>query len=117
MKKYLLTFFGGDPSLKYENLDKAAKEVQEKHRAAWAAWIKGLAQDGKFEAGYPLVREARKVTPAGVETHRFPEDSEGGFTIIKAESLDHAAEIARTSPIIKNGGTILVRECMEMGNQ
>lgn len=103
--------------MKYENLDKAAKEVQEKHHAAWAAWINGLAKDGKFESGYPLVPEARKVTQAGVESHRFPEDSEGGFTIIKAEALDNAAEIARTSPIIKNGGTILVRECMEMGKQ
>lgn len=36
MKKYMLTFFGGNMALRYENLDKADREAREKHSAAWA---------------------------------------------------------------------------------
>jgi len=31
--------------------------------------------------------------------------------VLKAASLDEAAEIARSSPIVRNGGHILVRHC------
>jgi hypothetical protein len=37
-----------------------------------------------------------------------------GFMVINAESLDQAEGIARSSPIIKNGGYILARPCGEM---
>jgi hypothetical protein len=34
MKKYMLAFFGGNMALRYDNLEKAEKEAQKKHRAA-----------------------------------------------------------------------------------
>ena len=34
MKKYMLTFFGGNMALRYDNLDKAEKEAQEKDGSA-----------------------------------------------------------------------------------
>lgn len=43
MKKYMLTFFGGNMALRYENLDKARKEAQKKHMEAWGAWMAGMS--------------------------------------------------------------------------
>ena len=40
MKKYMLTFFGGNMALRYDNLDKVEKEAREKHMAAWGVWIR-----------------------------------------------------------------------------
>ncbi len=114
MKKYLLTFFGGNTALRYDNLDRTSKEAQEKHLAGWGAWIAGLMDAGQMEIGYPLESDGKRIDPEGLEDHHFSDDTEGGFIIIKSESLDTAAEIAKGSPIIKNGGYVLVRPCGEM---
>ncbi len=114
MKKYMLTFFGGNMALRYENLDKAKKEVRENHMAAWGAWMAELVKANHLEAGYPLESDGKKIGPDGTRDYHFPDTTEGGFIIIKAESLGQAAEIARRAPIIQNGGYILVRPCGEM---
>jgi hypothetical protein len=114
MKKYMLTFFGGNMALRYDNLEKADKEAQEKHRAAWREWMAELMKAKNLEVGYPLLSAGKKVNSDGTQDYHFPDTTEGGFMIINAESLDQAAEIARKSPIIKNGGYILTRPCGEI---
>ena len=101
-------------ALRYSNLGKAEKEAQEKHAAAWGEWIAGLVKANKVEAGYPLGSEGKRVSPEGIENYHFPDSTEGGFLIIKTETIDEAAEIAKSSPIIKNGGFVLVRPCGQM---
>jgi hypothetical protein len=113
MKKYLLTFFGGNTALRYSNLDKAGKEDQQKHLAAWGAWMTGLAKANKLEGGYPLESEGKRIGPERIANYHFPDTTEGGFIIIKAGSLDEAAQIAGSAPIIKNGGYVLARPCGE----
>ncbi len=114
MKKYMITFFGGNMALRYDNLGKAEKEAREKHTAAWGAWMAELVKANQLEAGYPLESDGKKVGSDGTKDYHFPDTTEGGFIIIKTESLSEAAEIARRSPIIKNGGYVLVRPCGEM---
>ncbi len=114
MKKYMLTFFGGNVALRYDNLDKAGKEARGKHMAAWGAWMAELAKAKNLEVGYPLQSGGKRIDADGTRDYHFPDTTEGGFIIIKAESLDEAAEIAQSSPIIKNGGYILVRPCGEI---
>jgi hypothetical protein len=111
MEKYLLEFFGGNPALRYSALDQAEAAAREAHLAAWRAWTRELAQTDKLENGYPLTEEGRKVGGGGIEAHDFTKESAGGFMVVKAVSLDEAAEIARSSPIVRNGGHILVRHC------
>jgi hypothetical protein len=114
MKKYMLTFFGGNMALRYDNLQKAEKEAQEKHRAAWGHWMAELVTAKHLEVGYPLSSEGKRIDSNGAQNYHFPDTTEGGFIVINAESLDQAAEIARQAPIIKNGGYILARPCGEM---
>jgi hypothetical protein len=114
MKKYMLTFFGGNMALRYNNLEKADKEAQEKHKAAWGKWMSDLVNTKHLEAGYPLESEGKRIDSDGTQSYHFPDTTEGGFILIKAESLDQASEIAQSSPIIKNGGYILARPCGEL---
>jgi hypothetical protein len=111
MKKYMLTFFGGNVALRYDNLGKVEKEAREKHAAAWAEWMSNLMKAEHLEIGYPLESDGKRIDAEGTQAYHFPDTTEGGFIVIKAESLDQAAEIARSSPIIKNGGYILARPC------
>ena len=111
MEKYLLEFFGGNPALRHSVLDQAEATARDAHLAAWRAWTGDLAQAGKLENGYPLTQEGRKVGAKGIEAHDFANQSAGGFMVLKAASLDEATEIARSSPIVRNGGHILVRHC------
>jgi hypothetical protein len=113
MKKYLLTFFGGNPALKYSNLDDAAQEARTAHLKKWKEWMAGLGESHKLEGGYPLESAGKRVSPAGAEDHDFSKDGAGGFIILKADSLDEAARIASSAPIIKNGGEIYVQPCGE----
>ena len=114
MKKFMLSFFGGNMALRYDNLNKAGKDAQEKHGAAWGEWMAALVKANHLETGYPLESEGKCVDADGTEPYHFTDTTEGGFVILNAESLDQAAELERSSPIIKNGGYILVRPCGEM---
>jgi hypothetical protein len=114
MKKYMLTFFGGNMSLRYENLGTANKEVRIEHQAAWGKWMADLSKAKRLDVGYPLEPDGKRIDQSGAEDYRFPDTTEGGFIIINAESLEDAAEIAAQAPIILNGGHILVRPCGEM---
>jgi hypothetical protein len=114
MKKYLFTFFGGNPALKYSNLDQAPQEARAAHLQEWSEWMAGVAKAGRLEGGYPLENAGKNLNSAGIEDHDFSKDGAGGFIILKAESLDEAAKIASSSPIIKNGGEISVQPCGEI---
>jgi hypothetical protein len=99
MKKYLLTFFGGNMSLRYENLDTADKEARKKHTAAWGKWMADLSRAKRLEVGYPLEPDGKRIVPSGAEDYRFSDTTEGGFIIISAESLEDATEIAAEAPL------------------
>jgi hypothetical protein len=114
MKKFMLSFFGGNMALRANYLDKADKEAQEKHVAAWAAWMSELVKGKHLETGYPLMSEGKKVDADCIQDYHFPDATEGGFVIIQTESIEQAAELAKKSPIIKNVGYVLVRLCGEM---
>lgn len=69
----------------------------------------------QLETGYPLAPEGKRISADGNQDYHFANTTEGGFVIIKAQSLDQAADIARSAPIIENGGYILARTCGEAG--
>ena len=114
MAKFMLTFQGGDRALRWSNLDSTDKAAQEKHLRAWKDWIGGLAETGKLETGYPLAADGKKVSADAIEDFHFPNSSPGGFVVLSVDSLDEAAKLAQTSPIVRNDGDIFVRPCPEL---
>ena len=80
----------------------------------WQDWIGGLAAQNKLmSAGNRLVTDGRVVKPNQVVTNGpFVElaESIGGYTIIKASSVDEAAELSKNCPILMVGGSVEVRE-------
>jgi hypothetical protein len=79
----------------------------------WNAWItEGLRRGWMVEAGDGLKKEGRVVNARKVVSDGpFIEVKEmvGGFSIVQADTLDAAAELARGCPIFLRGGSVEVR--------
>jgi len=95
-------------------------ESEIKQAAAQAkAWLEGLINRGVAQHGLPLVRNGARVTgkTARVITDGpYPESKVaiGGFMTLKAESLEVAAAIAQTNPMIEHGITIEIRQTTDV---
>ncbi len=74
--------------------------------AEYTAWARTLAAEGKLESGEKLGALARSV--GNVAAPVQGDGSPTGLFIIHAPDLAAAAEIARTSPHVRYGGTIVV---------
>lgn len=89
---------------------KKLKEVQEDDRddgvMEMLAWVEHLATTGNYIGGEPLTTAGRYVTKNEVLSDGpFIEAKEGvsGYIMIHAESLEQAAAIAQTCPILMRG--------------
>jgi hypothetical protein len=111
MQKYLATFFGGDPELKFQNIGSASMEKRDAHMQAWKEWNARLMKKGALETGYPLDVTGARIDGSGTEECVFSGESAGGFLVLNAESLAAAIAMLRDAPIIKKGGRIEVRRC------
>jgi hypothetical protein len=84
------------------------EEMQKNHQN-WDRWLKeGLKKGWLVDVGDGLKPEGRIVNREKVVTDGpFVESKEivGGFTIIQAETIEAAAEIAKGCPMFLKGGT------------
>jgi hypothetical protein len=111
MKEYLFLLRGGIPVSQKSEVENKA-EMQ-----AWGAYMGKLAQSGSFVGGLPLVGGGKTVSQKGATSDAVTSAKEGivgGYLIIKADSLDKAAELAKDCPHIANEGNIEVREIAPM---
>ena len=76
---------------------------------AWGKWFESIG-DKIVDSGSPL-GAAREITRDGSKELPLGVDSITGYTIINAENIDEAEEIAKTCPIITG---IRVYEAMSM---
>jgi hypothetical protein len=83
-------------------------EAGAEQRERWKAWVGGLG-DAVVNPGTPL-RNARTVSAGGVAAGP---DTLTGFTVVKADSIDVALEMAKACPYLEVG-TIEVAEMVEM---
>jgi hypothetical protein len=114
MNEFLLIFrrdfktAGSQPSP--EHLQNMMKE--------WQNWMGGIAAQNKLvDSGNRLADDGRVVNPAAVVTNGpYVEIKEaiGGYIIIRAGSLDEAAEISKGCPILTIGGNVEVRTVIPM---
>ena len=103
MSEYIIAYHGGK---KPESPEEGAK-----HMAKWKAWVDGLG-DAAVNPGTPLGK-SRIVSADGVSDDGGPNPM-SGYSIVKADSMDAALEMAKDCPFLDTGGTLEVAEVMEM---
>ena len=84
MKNFLILHYGFEKP--------TAKDMD-----GWNQWFASIAERQLERAGFAGGRE---ITHSGSEDLPFAKDSLTGYTLIQAESLDEAENIARDCPIV-----------------
>jgi hypothetical protein len=84
MKKFMLLHFG---------FEKPTPEIM----AAWGKWFESIEERTVEHGGF---RGAREISHGGTTDLPMGMESITGYSIIEAESLDEAEEIARANPFI-----------------
>jgi hypothetical protein len=84
------------------------------------AWYEKWGATGKLEGGHQLqgADAAKTVRGTGVTDGPYIETKEviGGYSVLEAESIDAAVDIAKTWPGVDRGWiTVEVRPVIEMG--
>src|SRR5262249_4299344 len=96
-----------------ESYGSMSPEEMQQMLQKWNAWItEGLRQGWMLDAGDGLKKEGRVVNAKKVVSDGpFIEVKEvvGGFSIVQADTLDAAAELAKGCPIFLRGGSGGVR--------
>ena len=85
----------------------------------WMTWLQDLATKGHVkDQGQPLDHAGKVVKGAErtIVDGPFAEakDLVGGYTVILANDLNHAAELSKGCPIFDRGGSVEVRPVMQM---
>ena len=96
MKRFMLMHFG---------FEKPTPEIME----AWNKWFASIADRAVEHGGF---RGAREITHDGTNDLPMGMESITGYSIINAESLDEAEEVARGNPFI---ASIRIYEIMSHG--
>lgn len=113
MKEFLLIFRNenkGGP--------KASPEEMQASMKNWMDWMGGIAaQDKLVDRGNRLDGSGKVVKPNHVITdgpYTEIKESIGGYTLIRAASLEEAAKLVEGCPILAIGGSVEVREIIAM---
>src|ERR1700682_1760999 len=101
MSNYAFVYYG-EPNF-------ASPEDGAKYKERWMTWMSSLG-DALVNPGVPLGK-AKKVSSDGVTDTNEPKRLTG-FSIVKADSLEAATELAKKCPHLEHG-TVDVAEAME----
>ena len=92
----------------------SSPEQRQKHMEKWVAWFKELGAQGHIkDPGHPLegtgkvVSGSQKIVKDG--PYAEAKDIVGGYIIVTADDLAHAAELSKGCPILEVGGSVEVR--------
>jgi YCII-related domain len=102
MKEYVLVFSGAG---------KMPESDEEKQQAmsAWNSWFEGMGDKVK-DQGNPF--GSSKEVAADGSVSDSASSGLSGYTILKADSLDDAVEMAKQCPVLQGGSAIEVYEVM-----
>ena len=79
--------------------------------AAWGQWM-GEISGSLVDGGNP-VGPSKTVTPTGVEDNGGSNPL-SGYSLVNADTIDAAVEMAKGCPILDAGGSVEVAEAIEM---
>lgn len=84
----------------------------------WMDWMGSIAAQNKLvDRGNRLGEEGKVLRPNNVVTdgpYTEIKETLGGYTLVKANSMDEAVELAKGCPIFAVGGTVEVRPIDQM---
>jgi len=113
MKEFLL-LFRSDPKI----VPNRSPEEMETMMKKWMDWIGGIAAQNKLtDRGNRLGQEGKVLKPGNMITdgpYMELKEALGGYTLIKANSFEEAAELSKNCPILSVGGSVEVREIIAM---
>lgn len=115
MKEFVFIFRNSIPETK------PSPEQMQQVLEQWMGWMGSMAESGALvQRGNRLSMSEGKVVKPGnvVVDGPFTEIKEfiNGYTIVKAATIDEAAEIASGCPILHIGGTVEVRAIVSPEN-
>lgn len=110
MSEFLYLYRGGQRGRTPEQ----SQQIMQK----WLNWMKELTASGNLkDPGQPLEEAGKVVNGKGTVTDGpFAEakDLVGGFTLIEADSIERAAQLAGGCPILEVGGSVEIRPIMKI---
>jgi len=84
----------------------------------WVSWMEDLASKGHLkDRGQPLDGEGKVVRgKSSITDGPYPESKDlvGGYTLVEANDLAQAAQLAGGCPILERDGLVEVRPVMKM---
>lgn len=104
MTKYVFSYHGNSEM----PTDQA---VIDQVMAAWGAWF-GQLGDAVVDGGNPFGASKTVASDGSVSDGNAA--SLSGYSIVQADSLDAATEMAKGCPVLEGGGTVTVSETIEM---
>ena len=102
MATYLITYHGAMEM-------PSSPEAREAMMSAFMQWA-GSVGDGMVDPGSPLGPST--ILTSESETAGSAGGPIGGYTIIKADSMDDAVSAVRSHPFLSRGGTLQVSEAV-----
>jgi len=111
MAEFLYLYRGGQRG--------ATTQESEQIMQKWMNWFKELGASGNLkDGGQPLEPEGKvvkgKADPITDGPYAEAKDLVGGYTLIEADNLARAAELAKGCPILERQGIVEVRPIMKL---
>lgn len=111
MAEFLYLYRGGQRGSSPEE----GQQIMQK----WMNWFKELGATGNLKDGGQPLEDGGKVVNSrnGAVTdgpYAETKDLVGGYTLIEADTLARAAELAKGCPILERGGVVEVRPIMKL---
>jgi hypothetical protein len=91
-------------------------ETEEEQAAvmeAWGAWY-GALGEAVVDGGNPFTPMAKSVNSDGTVSDGPAGSMATGYTIVSADSLDTAVEMAKSCPVLESGGNVSVFETFQV---
>ncbi len=104
MPKFVLAYHGGGMA--------DTEQEQAEVMAAWGTWMEGLGSALK-DPGNPT-GATKTIESDGSVTDGGGPNPVTGYSIVEADSIDHAVSLAKDNPIFDSGGSVEVIEAIEM---
>jgi hypothetical protein len=101
MANFLLLYTGGSAG--------TSPAEREKVQQQWGGWF-GKLGDRVVDAGNPFGAHPKSVANGGTHDGAVQSPAATGYSILKADSLDAATDLAKSCPVLVSGGKITVYE-------